>query len=781
MKRTRARQNRSPLTGSDCSESDVFCSSPDCDERWDATYETDVTEPDVTEPDDRPSPRKRLRSDEKDPALEPSLSNEADEFYDDPLDDTGIDLCEIDEDFDKAEGTIQRRERIETRWKRYCNSKLKLEPVVQKWRQPEEALRQASNNDLYRFLGWSLKLKRGKNGRRNKGIHKSSSLNTDWKNLRGYYQKLTKSKIDDIDGSEVRRGIKYLVVEHGLDTQPKKKTPVYIEDIGPLNETILSTQQKKFYLGFQRIQVCLFNSLSLFTVHRRSAVLSLQFKDLQISLQKDPRGGPPIPLVELTPDGCKKFLGLTKLTTFALPEVVYGPSLVICPHTLLFGLLFHAKAFRNNLTSKAQLRKLFVSKGCQQLLVPLDPEKADWYVFCKTELVKGVPTIQRTQPLSKSSMSSLLVTFGEIRGWPGAFHAHQFRYGSGKVINESGWVSKEQHMLIMKHASPRTFLDHYHPLQIDTDMIRVICGLDPDVELMRAVTRQNRWEDPRRPRYLTEQQRAQVEDHPELEEARRKLSELGAQYDKTQQPCLLPRIERQKKEVTNTRKRLLRALRHQIRENFDEEQAFLDIEAQLSGTAVQEEEDDGPFDDAMHPILLHLLRCLLSYPISNSLEDEWNRKDAGADAVMQYCDVLEGGPLRGRPRRETTTSAASDEPMAKLQDAAQVQDGVSTCEVEPPTIRGKPSRATKEYLEKSELPEACFQCFANEKLPDKVRCRMFHDAGCVTRHFDAKHLKEEPLKCNWCEVTLLHKMAFQRHAFDVHRVRSRWRCPDPAF
>ncbi|KAH1586807.1 hypothetical protein KXX44_000412, partial [Aspergillus fumigatus] len=694
MKRTRARQNRSPLTGSDGSESDFVGSSPDWDEQRDATYETDVTEPDVTEPDDRPSPRKRLRSDQKDPALELSLSNEADEFYDDPLDDTGIDLCEIDEDFDKAEGTIERRERIETRWKRYCNSKKKTEPNVQKWGDPEEALRQASNNDLYR------------------------SLNTDWKNLRGYYQKLTKSKIDDIDGSEVRRGIKYLVVEHGLDTQPKKKTPVYIEDIGPLNETILSTQLKKFYLGLQRIQVCLFNSLALFTVHRRSALLSLQFKDLQISLQKDPRGGPPIPLVELTADGCKKFLGQTKLTTFALPEVVYGPSLVICPHTFLFGLLFHAKAFWNNLTSKAQLRKLFVSKGCQQLLVPLDREKAD----------------------------CLLVTFGEIRGWPGAFHAHQFWYGSGKVINESGWVSKEQHMLIMKHASPWTFLDHYHPLQIDTDMIWVICGLDPDVELMRAVTRQNRWEDPRCLRYLTEQQRAQVEDHPELQEARWKLSELGAQYDKTQQPGLLTWIERQKKE------------------------AFLDIEAQLSGTALKEEEEDEPFEDAVPPTQLHLLQCLMSYPISNSLEDEWNRRDAGANAVLQYCDVLEGGPLRGRPRRETTTSATSDEPTAQPQDdAPQVQDGVSTCEVEPPTVRGKPSRATKEYLEKSELPEACFQCFANEKLPDKVRCRMFHDAGCVTRHFDAKHLKEEPLKCNWCEVTLLHKMAFQRHAFDVHR------------
>ncbi|KAF7586733.1 hypothetical protein BBP40_008393 [Aspergillus hancockii] len=291
--------------------------------------------------------------------------------------------------------------------------------------------------------------------------------------------------------------------------------------------------------------------------------------------------------------------------------------------------------------------------------------------------------------------------------------------------------------------------------------IRVICGLDPDVELMRAVTRQNRWEDPRRPRYSTERQRAQ--------------------YDKTQQPGLLPRIERQKKKVTNTRKRLLRALRHQIRENFDEEQVFLDIEAQLSGTAVKEEEEDEPFENAISPPQLHLLQCLLSYSISNSLEDEWNRRDAAADAVIQYCDVLEEGPLRDRPRRETTTSTALDEPMAQLQNTPQVQHSVSTCEVEPPTVHGKPSRATKEYLENSELPEAYFQCFANETLPNKVRCRIFHNAGCVTRHIDAIHLKEEPLKCNWCEATLLHKMAFQRHAIDEHRVRSRWRCPGQAF
>jgi hypothetical protein len=94
-------------------------------------------------------------------------------------------------------------------------------------------------------------------------------------------------------------------------------------------------------------------------------------------------------------------------------------------------------------------------------------------------------------------------------------------------------------------------------------------------------------------------------------------------------------------------------------------------------------------------------------------------------------------------------------------------------------VAGKPSRATKEYLENSEKPEACFQFFVNKGLPDHVRFQTYHDAGCVTRHFDAIHLKEKSLKCNWCEVALLHQIAFQRHTFDVHHMRSRKRCPNP--
>ncbi|KAJ6093618.1 hypothetical protein N7486_008907, partial [Penicillium sp. IBT 16267x] len=255
---------------SDSCEEDISTTTTSDSEQGDATYETDLTEL-----EDFPSSRKRLRADEN-LVLEPETSYDSEDIYHDPLDEGGH---------------------------RYCASQVRNKPNEPKWREVEDSLRQASNNDMYRFLRWCLQLDRGEDGRHTPGINKASTLEIDWKNLRLYHQRLTKIVINDDDGSEIRRGMKYLVQEFGLDTQPGRKTPVYIEDIGPFNETILSTQEK-----------------NIFTVHRRSALLSLQFKDLVISLQKDPHRGPPVPMIELTPEGTKKFLGITKLYGYEIPN-----------------------------------------------------------------------------------------------------------------------------------------------------------------------------------------------------------------------------------------------------------------------------------------------------------------------------------------------------------------------------------------------------------------------------------------------------------------------------
>nr|KMM63657.1 hypothetical protein CPAG_00011 [Coccidioides posadasii RMSCC 3488] len=420
------------------------------------------------------------------------LRDDGGDFSDNPLDDTGLDLSAIPEDFDKAHRTLSQQGCMEERWRRYCKAKLREQRADDKWRDPKHALCEASDNDIHWFLGWCLKLQQEKDCCHLKGTKKASSFKSDWQSFRQYYKKVTKSKMHDEDSTNVWWGIKFLIMEHGLDMQKGRKVPVYIEDMVPFNETILSTQEKKFWLGFKQIQVCLYNTLGLFTIHQKNALLSLQYKDLQFSLQKDPKGGPPIPLVELTAEGVKKFMGSTDLITFPLPEVIYGPLLVFCPHTYLFGMMFHAKAFQHSgLTSMAQLRKLFVRQGCQQMPMCLKHETADWYIFCETELVKGTPVIQHKKPMPKQKMGRLLVVFSKIHGWLHPLFSHQFRYGGGKTLNESGWVSEEQRMLIMKHADHHTFVEHYHPQTVSTDMIRTICSLNPEKELMRAVARQD--------------------------------------------------------------------------------------------------------------------------------------------------------------------------------------------------------------------------------------------------------------------------------------------------
>lgn len=94
MKRSRSRRSRK--LGIACGEDNITAiSTSDSDEQGDATYETDLTEA-----DDSPSPRKRLRSDENCSVLELGLPGELAEYYDDPVDDDGIDLSEIPEDID---------------------------------------------------------------------------------------------------------------------------------------------------------------------------------------------------------------------------------------------------------------------------------------------------------------------------------------------------------------------------------------------------------------------------------------------------------------------------------------------------------------------------------------------------------------------------------------------------------------------------------------------------------------------------------------------------------
>lgn len=87
---------------------------------------------------------------------------------------------------------------------------------------------------------------------------------------------------------------------------------MYIEDLVPLQETVLRTMEKRFYVGIQRMQQCLYNLMACFTVNRINAMRKLQYKHLVCSIQRDPKGGPPRILLEITYKFAKKYLGVTQ-------------------------------------------------------------------------------------------------------------------------------------------------------------------------------------------------------------------------------------------------------------------------------------------------------------------------------------------------------------------------------------------------------------------------------------------------------------------------------------
>lgn len=122
--------------------------------------------------------------------------------------------------------------------------------------------------------------------------------------------------------------MRHLIDKRGLDKQPRANVPVYIEDMVPFNETILQTQKRRFHLGFQRIILCLYNTIGLFTVNRKQAMLHLQFKHLQITLQRDPHGGPPVRMIEIDPQFVKSVLGMYKVyvTLSAVPRSTLVPG-----------------------------------------------------------------------------------------------------------------------------------------------------------------------------------------------------------------------------------------------------------------------------------------------------------------------------------------------------------------------------------------------------------------------------------------------------------------------
>jgi hypothetical protein len=103
--------------------------------------------------------------------------------------------------------------------------------------------------------------------------------------------------------------LRKLIKKHKLTKKKREKTVIYIEDLAEYLQGNLTTIKKRFTHGRHHIQLALFCQFAGFSGNRPQALLNLRYRDIIVTLLRDPNSGPHWILIEFTCEFIKHFLG----------------------------------------------------------------------------------------------------------------------------------------------------------------------------------------------------------------------------------------------------------------------------------------------------------------------------------------------------------------------------------------------------------------------------------------------------------------------------------------
>ncbi|KAI9765782.1 MAG: hypothetical protein M1839_005382 [Geoglossum umbratile] len=633
---------------------------------------------------------------------------------------------------------------IEERFFQYCKYTRK---------DPERMMRDISLRVINTFFDWLLNQRRGKGGRRVRGVRSANTLGTYWKVFRLVHERATGEKIRGEINRKIHRILRKLVKKHKLTKGKREKTAMYVEDLVEYLQTNLTTTKKRYTHGRHRIQLVLFCQLAGFSGNRPQALLNLRYRDIVVTLLRDPNGGPHRILIEFTCEFTKQFLGVKDANKFPLPEIIFDPSLILSLHVFLLGLIFADRAFAApNLTSARQLSRLDIRPGYQQLELLLKPSILDVPVFRKSVRTGYGYEISPHEPLSYATLLSLMKAVGVIAGFLQPTRPYCLRYGAGNEFNQSGDVSDALQNMMLQHANIDTFIKHYLPRRVTADVRAIVSGYEPQKDLMRAACRMTRWIDPNRPQNLTREQSQSVDKHHRL----RQLLAQRARWNRRFKGAATkqPGYGSLSSDIVNLRQRLRATLLKKLRDQWDVENPVNEVELQLSGLKF----NDNPGTkvqviDEMPLMQKRLVKTVMTMP-GTTVEEEFCRRNAAIDTVAAYCHFQEGGAV-AMPRGRPPTQAKGACPQLVAVDAEKQALSAAMLLV---------------FTEKR--PTICFVCLGEASLPFEKRVYSFGSPGDLTKHFKRKHLSNirggDWIGCKVCRMSLEHKMHLQNHAARIH-------------
>ncbi|RKK66723.1 hypothetical protein BFJ69_g15143 [Fusarium oxysporum] len=322
-----------------------------------------------------------------------------------------------------------------------------------------------------------------------------------------------------------------------------------------------------------------------------------------------------------------------------LPETIFDSSLLLSPHTLLLGLLFHHRAFdAPTLTSPEHLSKLDIHPDEHELPLPLKQSMNDIFVFRRaTKTGMNAYVLSTNEQITYNMISGWTKKLGELAGFGVVVILYTLRYNAGNEFDQCSNISDGLRNLMLQHANSRTFEKHYLGRVVPVDTMAVVSHKEQQKALMRQACSIGYSASKRRPTHLTAEQSASINNDPKIQNLLRQREFLVSKGNKSDK--VRTRLRKISKDIQSEKARLRRKRKDQIRKIWSREQAVTDIERQLAGKTF-EEPPISPSDEDAHPAQKRLYEALTA-PVTNTIESEYHRRNNAILSVMFYCSVQE--------------------------------------------------------------------------------------------------------------------------------------------
>lgn len=274
-------------------------------------------------------------------------------------------------------------------------------------------------------------------------------------------------------------------------------------------------------------------------------------------------------------------------------------------------------------------------------------------------------------------------------------------------------------------------------------MLGLHLGRLPAEQLMKAACSMGRTIDPRRPKILTPDETASINNLPCVLALSQKVQDLLQSSTSKESVVYKKAMAAVRNEKSRQRKQLLKAKKAR----FNKEQPSIDIELQLSGIRTDMIKVITQPEAEISPQHTAFAYAIFSKPAA-TVEQETARRIRAIKLGTICCAIEEGRLVR----------SPAQLPAVQKNEQTRDQDRLE---------------AIKSILPSDgERPRRCFVCALNPKLPEPQRFYEFANESSARRHFRKKHLiplpKHASVKCRVCNITLHSREHWQHHAQVSH-------------